>query len=145
MHGTSNKIIHLNIILPPIPRSSKWSLFFGAPYQNPIHISPLPHTCHMPRPSYSSRFDHPNNILWAVQVMKLLIMYVYTYIYVCVCVCVCVWFVLFLCPTTLYWNSDIGGGGLTVLTYQYVLITHLFLNYRKAIWNFSVKFYKSNF
>ena len=29
----------------------------------------------MPRPSHSSRFYHPNNIWWAVQVIKLLILY----------------------------------------------------------------------
>ena len=38
-----------------------------------IHIS-FPHTCHMPRPSHSSRFDHPNNIGWGVQIIKLFIM-----------------------------------------------------------------------
>jgi hypothetical protein len=29
----------------------------------------------MPRPSHSSLFDHPNNIWWGVQIIKLLIMY----------------------------------------------------------------------
>jgi hypothetical protein len=29
----------------------------------------------MPRPSHSSRFDHPNNIYWRVQIVKLLIMW----------------------------------------------------------------------
>jgi hypothetical protein len=28
----------------------------------------------MPRPSHSSWFDHPNNIWWAVQIIKLLVM-----------------------------------------------------------------------
>ena len=28
--------------------------------QNSVHTSSLPHTCHMPRPSHSSRFDHPD-------------------------------------------------------------------------------------
>jgi hypothetical protein len=28
----------------------------------------------MPRPSHSSWFDHPNNICWAAQIIKLLIM-----------------------------------------------------------------------
>jgi len=31
-------------------------------HQNPVHPSPFPHTCHMPRPSHSSRFYHPHNI-----------------------------------------------------------------------------------
>ena len=29
----------------------------------------LTHTCHMPSPSYSSRFYHPHNIGWAVQII----------------------------------------------------------------------------
>ena len=50
--------IHLNIILPYIP-GSKWSL-----------SSPLPHMRYMPRPSHSSRFYHPNNIGWGVQIIN---------------------------------------------------------------------------
>ena len=33
------------------------------------------HTCYMSRPSRSSRFYHPNNIWWGIQIIKLLIMY----------------------------------------------------------------------
>ena len=33
-----------------------------------------PHTCYMPRQSHSSRFYHTNNIGWAVQIIKRLIM-----------------------------------------------------------------------
>ena len=29
----------------------------------------------MPRPSHSSRFDHPNNVWWAAQIINLFIMY----------------------------------------------------------------------
>jgi len=36
---------------------------------------PIPHTHYMPHPSHSSRFYHPKNIGWAVQITKLLIMY----------------------------------------------------------------------
>ena len=54
--------IHLNVILPSTSGSPKWSLPFRFPHQNPVHTSPLPHTCHMPRPSHSSRFYHPHNI-----------------------------------------------------------------------------------
>jgi hypothetical protein len=43
------------------------------PHQNPVYTSNLPHTCCMPRPSHSSRFDHPNNISRRVQTVKLLI------------------------------------------------------------------------
>ena len=66
--------IHLNIILSSMPGSSNWSLSFRSPHQNPVYISPLPHMCHMPRPSHSSRFYHPNNMGWRVQIIKLLIM-----------------------------------------------------------------------
>ena len=45
--------ILLYIILPSTPGSSKWSFSLRFPYQNPAHISPLPHTCYMPRPSHS--------------------------------------------------------------------------------------------
>ena len=40
-----------------------------------IHLSsPLPHTRFMPRSSHSSRFYHLNNIVWAVHIIKLLVM-----------------------------------------------------------------------
>jgi hypothetical protein len=66
--------IHLRIVLLSTPRSSKWSISLRLPHQNPVCTSPLPHMCYVPRPSHSSRFDHPNNIWWAVQISKLLIM-----------------------------------------------------------------------
>ena len=67
--------IRLNIILRSMPGFSKWSLSFRFSHQNPVHTSPLPHTCYMPRPCHSSRFDHQNNIWWGVHIIKLLIMY----------------------------------------------------------------------
>ena len=33
-----------------------------------------PHTRYLSHPSHSSRFDHPNNIVWGIQIIKLLIM-----------------------------------------------------------------------
>ena len=45
-----------------------------SPPKTLLFNSTLPHTCYMSRPSHSSRFDHPNNIGWAVQIIKLLIM-----------------------------------------------------------------------
>ena len=55
--------IHLNIILPSTSGSPQWSLSLRFPHQNPVHTSPLPHTRHMPRPSHSSRFYHPHNVI----------------------------------------------------------------------------------
>jgi len=51
----------LNIILPSTPGSPNWSLTLRFPHQNPVYVSPLPHTRYMSRPSHS-RFYHPNNI-----------------------------------------------------------------------------------
>jgi len=67
--------IHLNIILPSTPGPPKWSLSFRFPHRNPAYASPLPHTRHMPSPSYSSRYYHPNNNEWGLQIIKLLIMW----------------------------------------------------------------------
>jgi len=61
--------IHRNIILPSTPGSPKWSLSFRFPHQNPVYASPLPHTYYMSRPSHSSRFYHPNNVGWGVQIL----------------------------------------------------------------------------
>jgi len=66
--------IYLNIILPSTPESPKWALSFRFSHQNPVYASPLPHTRYMPHPKYPSRFYHPHNIGWAVQIIKLLIM-----------------------------------------------------------------------
>jgi hypothetical protein len=45
--------VHLNVILPPTPRSSQWSLAFGPPNQIPVNTSPLP-LCLPHLPSTSS-------------------------------------------------------------------------------------------
>jgi hypothetical protein len=37
--------VRLNVILPPTPRSSQWSLPFGPPNQNPVSTSPMCATC----------------------------------------------------------------------------------------------------
>jgi len=66
--------IDLNIILLSTPASSKWFLSLRFPHQNTIYTYPLPHRRYMPRPSHSSRFDHPNNIWCGVQIINLLIM-----------------------------------------------------------------------
>jgi hypothetical protein len=46
----------------------------GFPPKNPVYTSSLPHTRYMPSPSHSSPFYLPNSIVWAVQIIKLLIM-----------------------------------------------------------------------
>jgi hypothetical protein len=58
--------IHSNPILPSTSRSFKWSLSFGLSHQNPAHVSPLSHACHMPRPPHSPWFYLSNNIWWWV-------------------------------------------------------------------------------
>ena len=65
--------IHLNIIIPSMPGSPKWSLSFRLPHQNPVQAFPLPLTCYMLCPSHSYQFYHPNDIGWGVHIIKLLI------------------------------------------------------------------------
>ena len=43
--------------------------FLQFPHQDPIHPPLLTHTCHTPSPSHSSRFYHPHNIGWRVQII----------------------------------------------------------------------------
>ena len=59
--------IHPNIIYPSTPRSPQCSLSLRFPYQDPIHLPLLTYTRHIPSPSNSSRFYHPQNIGWGVQ------------------------------------------------------------------------------
>jgi hypothetical protein len=54
--------------------SSKWSLPFRFSTQKVCMLFSLPHACPMSRPSHPSWLDHPNNIWWSVQFIKLLIM-----------------------------------------------------------------------
>ena len=62
--------IHPNIIQPSTPRSPQWSLSLRFPHQDAIRPPLLTHTRHMPSPSHSSRFYHPHNIGWAVQIIQ---------------------------------------------------------------------------
>jgi len=67
-HPTTWRFI---LILPQHrPGSPMWSLSLTSPHRNPVSTFPLPEMCYMPRLSHSSRFDHPNNIWWAVQIIK---------------------------------------------------------------------------
>jgi hypothetical protein len=45
--------VHFDPTLLSTPWSSKWSFYHGLSYQNPVHVSPLSHACHMPRPPHS--------------------------------------------------------------------------------------------
>ena len=65
---------HFNVILPSLPKSSKWSLYLKFPQPKPCMQLPPTHSYYMPRPSHSSESDHPNCIWWAVQIRMLLIM-----------------------------------------------------------------------
>jgi hypothetical protein len=73
VHALSHFLrVRFNIILPSKPGSSKWSFSLRFPHQNSLCASPLSHTSYMPRQSNSSWYDDPNNIWWAVQIIKLL-------------------------------------------------------------------------
>jgi len=52
---------HFNIILPATTVSSKLPLSLCFSYQNPVCISLLPHTSHIPCTSHSSWFHHPKS------------------------------------------------------------------------------------
>ena len=50
----------------PHPSRSNAVVSFQCPHQQPV--CPV---CHVPHPSHSPQFDHPNDIWWSVQIMKL--------------------------------------------------------------------------
>jgi hypothetical protein len=61
----------LSVILLSTPRSSQWSLPFGPPNQNPLNTPP-PHVCNLSRLPHPPWFNHPNNIRWRIQAVKLI-------------------------------------------------------------------------
>jgi len=73
--------LYLNIILPSTLGPSKWFLSFRFPHQNPVYNSPLPQTCYVLHPPHSSRYDHQNNICWAVQIITFLFIYSLSLVY----------------------------------------------------------------
>ena len=64
--------IHFNIILPFCLDLPTGLLPLGFRPRTSTHLF-SPHTCYMPWPSQSSLFDHPDDILWGVQSIKLLV------------------------------------------------------------------------
>ena len=66
--------IHLNVIFPSTPASSKWSPSFRLLTKILYTHLRYTNTRYMPRPCHFSRFYHPNNIWWEVQIIKLPIM-----------------------------------------------------------------------
>jgi hypothetical protein len=66
--------IHFNIVHPPTPWSSQWSLSIWLSHQYPICISRLSYSCYMPCPPHPPWLDHSNYTWRRVQAMKLLIM-----------------------------------------------------------------------
>ena len=65
--------VHLNIILQFTLRSCEFSLYFSFPHQNPVCISFLSHTCHIPRQSHYSWFQHLSIIWWGVTTVSSLL------------------------------------------------------------------------
>ena len=51
---------HLKIIFTSMPGPPQWSLSLRFSHQNPLHASPLPHTCYMPHPSPSWFYETQN-------------------------------------------------------------------------------------
>jgi len=64
--------IRFSIILPSKLGFSK--LLFPSGFPTKTLFAPLPHTCYIPSPFCSSWFDHPNNIWWGIQNIKLHVM-----------------------------------------------------------------------
>ena len=66
---TSHLLEIHHIIHPSTPRSPQWSPSLRFPHQNPIHPPLLTYMRHMHGLSHFSRFYHPQNIGWGVQII----------------------------------------------------------------------------
>jgi hypothetical protein len=71
IHNPTSHLLKINpnTTLPSTSGSPKWSLTLRFHHQNPVYASPLSHTRYMPCQSHLSRFYHPNNIGWGVQII----------------------------------------------------------------------------
>ena len=58
-----------SILILSMLGSSTWSVSLRFPHQTSVYTSPLSHTCYVPHPSHSSRFDNPNKIWWEVHLV----------------------------------------------------------------------------
>jgi hypothetical protein len=66
--------IHFNIILPSTLLGLQRGLLPSDFLTKILYAFLIPPMREIPHPSHSPWFDHPNNIWWSIQVMKLLIM-----------------------------------------------------------------------
>ena len=55
-------LFHSNLLNKTLYATSKLTLSLKFPHQNPVCICPLPHTCHITRPSHSSGLYRSSNI-----------------------------------------------------------------------------------
>jgi len=62
--------IQLNIVLPSMPKSCKWSLSLRFSHQIPVCTFPLLPMDYVPPSSHSSRFYHSNSIGWGIQIIS---------------------------------------------------------------------------
>ena len=62
--------VQFNIILPTVPRLSKWSAVCIFSHQNPLCTYILPYSCHMSCLSHFFHINKSNNIWWGVQIIK---------------------------------------------------------------------------
>jgi hypothetical protein len=66
-------IAHFNIILSVTAKCSELFLSFRFAHKNPVRISLLSHSRHIPSPPHHFWLDHSNNIWRAVQIVMLII------------------------------------------------------------------------
>jgi len=74
VHTPTSHLLKIQLNIIPHLRLGLLSGLFPSGFPAKTLYTPLLHTCYMPRQSHSSRFYHPNNNGWWVQIMKLLIM-----------------------------------------------------------------------
>ena len=73
VHTPTSHFLKIHLILSSHLRLGLSSGLFHSGFPIKTVYTPLlySHTCYMPHPTHSSRFDHPNNIGWGVQIINL--------------------------------------------------------------------------